>query len=99
MKEKPLWLIFTHIVLIGLLKLPTTTTGEVCGDQDWFHGWDPGLNAEYQVMDFSEDSDLVAIGGKFPNTNLANGWYAAIVLYKMTELDVHDAILIESWLL
>ena len=52
MKEKQLWLIFTHIILFGLLELPTTA-GEVCGGQEWFSGWDPGLNAEYQVMDFS----------------------------------------------
>ena len=48
----------------------------VCGSQEWFHGWNPAMQITYQVMDWNAATsmELFAVGAY--TDNVASFWHS-----------------------
>ena len=70
---------------------------QVCGPQDWFHGWVSDVGMSYQVMDFSTDLEYLVIGATYPDPYEPDEHFAALLIFSMEEKEPIDYILIDSW--
>ena len=75
----------------------TAKCAEVCGAQSWFHGWDNNFAVVYQVMDFSNAYNRIAVGAKYPDLTLPGVWYSMLLTYSSVTEDLHDYIFLASW--
>ena len=58
--------VFTTVLFL-LASMVDLTVGQVCGSQDWYHGWQSAYGITYTIMEASTVADLVALGGTTTN--------------------------------